>query len=25
MIYEVYGILKDQGVSRDRIFAEVYF
>jgi ferredoxin/flavodoxin---NADP+ reductase len=25
MIYEVYGILKDQGVPRDRIFAEVYF
>jgi ferredoxin/flavodoxin---NADP+ reductase len=25
MIYEVYGILKDQGVSREHIFAEVYF
>jgi ferredoxin--NADP+ reductase/benzoate/toluate 1,2-dioxygenase reductase subunit len=25
MIYEVYGILKDQGVPRERIFAEVYF
>ena len=25
MIYEVYGILKDHGVPRDRIFAEVYF
>ena len=25
MIYEVYGILKEQGVSREHIFAEVYF
>lgn len=25
MIYEVYGILRDQGVSREQIFAEVYF
>ncbi len=25
MIYEVYGILKAQGVSREQIFAEVYF
>jgi ferredoxin--NADP+ reductase/benzoate/toluate 1,2-dioxygenase reductase subunit len=25
MIYEVYGILKHQGVSREHIFAEVYF
>jgi ferredoxin--NADP+ reductase len=25
MIYEVYGILKEQGVSREQIFAEVYF
>jgi ferredoxin--NADP+ reductase len=25
MIYEVYGILKRQGVSREHIFAEVYF
>lgn len=25
MIYEAYGILKDQGVSREHIFAEVYF
>ncbi len=25
MIYEVYGILKDQGVPREHIFAEVYF
>jgi ferredoxin--NADP+ reductase len=25
MIYEVYGILRDQGVPRERIFAEVYF
>jgi ferredoxin--NADP+ reductase len=25
MIYEVYGILKDRGISRDHIFAEVYF
>jgi ferredoxin--NADP+ reductase/benzoate/toluate 1,2-dioxygenase reductase subunit len=25
MIYEVYGVLKDQGVSREHIFAEVYF
>jgi ferredoxin--NADP+ reductase/benzoate/toluate 1,2-dioxygenase reductase subunit len=25
MIYEVYGILKDQGVSREHIYAEVYF
>ena len=25
MIYEVYGILRDEGVSREQIFAEVYF
>jgi ferredoxin/flavodoxin---NADP+ reductase len=25
MIYEVYGILKDRGVSREHVFAEVYF
>lgn len=25
MIYEVYGILKEQGIPRERIFAEVYF
>jgi ferredoxin--NADP+ reductase len=25
MIYEVYGILRDQGVPREQIFAEVYF
>jgi ferredoxin--NADP+ reductase len=25
MIYEVYGILKEQGISREHIFAEVYF
>ena len=25
MIYEVYGILRDRGVSREQIFAEVYF
>jgi len=25
MIYEVYGILRDQGVSREQIYAEVYF
>ena len=25
MIYEAYDILSDQGISRDRMFAEVYF
>jgi ferredoxin--NADP+ reductase/benzoate/toluate 1,2-dioxygenase reductase subunit len=25
MIYEAFGILRDQGVPRDRLFAEVYF
>jgi ferredoxin--NADP+ reductase/benzoate/toluate 1,2-dioxygenase reductase subunit len=25
MIYDVYGILRDQGVPREQIFAEVYF